>query len=66
MKILKTKQQMSSHWSLSLFVVVMVISVWTHYNYDGYKVKICALLISFYTATANEKEFELKKVLEYF
>ena len=47
-------------WSL------MVISVWTHYNYDDYKVEIGAILISFYSGTANEKNFELKKVLEYF
>ena len=30
-----------------IFTVAMVISVWTHYNYDDYKVKIWALLISF-------------------
>ena len=37
-----------------------------HYNYDDYKMKLCALLISFSSRTANEKSFELKKVLEYF
>ena len=36
------------------------------YNYDDYKMQTCALLISFYSGTANEKSFELKKVLEYF
>ena len=30
-----------------IFSVVMVISVWTHYNYDDYKVKIYTLLNSF-------------------
>ena len=34
-------------WYLPVFTVVMVTSVWTHYNYDDYKVKLCALLISF-------------------
>ena len=54
------------HWSIPVLTVVMVISVWTHDNYDEYKVKICALLTSFSSGTANEKNFELKKVLEYF
>ena len=44
-----------SPWSLPLFTVVMMISVWTNYNYDDYKVKICA-----------EKVLWIKKVLEYF
>ena len=65
MMILKTKHQMHFHWSLPVFTVVMVISVWTHYNYDDYKMKICVLLISFWIETANEKKFELKKVYEY-
>ena len=66
MKILKTKQQIDFDWSLPVFTVVMVLSVWMHYNYDDYKMKICALLILFSSGTANEISFELKKVLEYF
>ena len=31
MKILKTKQQMYSHWPLPVFAVVMVMSVGKHY-----------------------------------
>ena len=61
MKILKTKQRIYSHWSLPVFTVVMVISVLMHYNYDNYKVKICALLISFTIETANEKKNWIKE-----
>ena len=32
---------------IAIFTVVNVISVWMHYNYDDYKMKICTLLISF-------------------
>ena len=63
MKILKTTQQMYSHWFLPVFKVVMMILVWRHYNYDNYKLKICALLISFQSGTATEKKKERKKVL---
>ena len=65
MKTLKTKQQMYFHRSSPVFTVVVVISLWTHYNYDDYKMKICALLISFWSGIANENNFELKKVFEY-
>ena len=34
--------------------------------YGDYKIKICTLLISFWSSTGNEKNFELKKVIEYF
>ena len=34
-------------FSVPVFIVTMVISVKTHYNYKDYKVKICAQLISF-------------------
>ena len=63
MKILKTTQQMYSHWFLPVFKVVMMILVWRHYNYDNYKLKICALLISFQSGTATKKKKERKKVL---
>ena len=53
--ILKTKQEMHFHWTLPVFTVGMVISVLTHHNYDKYTVKICMLLISFLSGTANEK-----------
>ena len=63
MKILKTIQQMYSRWFLPVFKVVMMILVWRHYNYDNYKLKICALLISFQSGTATEKKKARKKVL---
>ena len=65
MKILNAKHQIHIHWSLPVFTIVMVIPLWTHYNYDDYKIKICALIISFESGRANGKNFELKKVLEY-
>ena len=37
MKILKTKQLLYFYYSLPVFTVVMVILVWTHYNYGDYK-----------------------------
>ena len=61
MMILKTKHQIDFHWSLPVFTVVMVISVWTHYNYDDYKMKTCALLISFWSKTANGKKNWIKE-----
>ena len=61
MKILKTTQQMYSHWFLPVFKVVMMILVWRHYNYDNYKLKICALLISFQSGTATEKKKRKKE-----
>ena len=61
----ENKTSMYFQWSLSVFIVVMVMSVWTHYKYDNYKMKISSLLISFKSGTVNEKVFELKKVLEY-
>ena len=67
MKILKAKQQMYSldsnvfYWSLPVFTVVTVMSVWTHCNYDSYEVKICTLLISFYSETAKWKKNWIKE-----
>ena len=61
MMILKTKHQIDFHWSLPVFTVVMVISVWTHYNYDDYKMKTCALLILFWSKTANGKKNWIKE-----
>ena len=37
------------------FTLVMVISVWTHYDYDDCKAKILTRWISFLNGTANEK-----------
>ena len=65
-EFLKTKQQMCSHWSLPVFIVVIGMQVWTCYDYNNYKVEIWALSISFESGTANEKNSELKKLLEYF
>ena len=54
------------HLSSLVFTVSMAISVWTHNNYDDYKMKIWALLISFKSGTAYEKKkLKLKKGMEY-
>ena len=36
----KAKQKMYFHWSLPVFTVVMVISVWTRYNYGDYRQRL--------------------------
>ena len=32
-----------------------LLKMWMHYNYDNYKVKTCALLISFQCGTSDER-----------
>ena len=42
--ILKKKPGMYSQWSLPVFTVVLMIQVFTHYDYDKCKVNLCACI----------------------
>ena len=62
MKIPKTKQRMYCHWFFAGFSSSYGDTVWAHYNYDDYKVKICTLFY-FKVEQLTKKTFNYRKYL---